>query len=264
MSLSFSDDWLALREPHDHASRAPAITAAATTFLSARAFPLLVDLACGRGSNFRYLQGRVPTDTRWRLIDQDATLLDAAAAQLGDTPAELRQLDLRSDALAAGIAGADLVAAAALIDLVSVGWLDRLAQAAEATGAALLITGSVDGRIGWQPAHSADATMARAYATHQSRDKGFGGALGPRAPSQLAALLNERGWEVVTAPGDWEAIADTRLQTAYLDGFLVALSETDLAPAEVDVWAGFRREALAAGVSRLSVGHLDLFARPPR
>ncbi len=261
MGLSFAADWLALREPADHAARAPGVTAAAVRFLDDRPAPQVVDLGCGRGSNLRFLARHLPASTRWHLVDNDAGLLAELEAAAGEVATSC--LDLRTADLEAVVAGADLVTAAALIDLVGATWLERLVDAAAGAGAALLVTGSVDGRVAWRPAHPDDAAMAAAHAAHQGGDKGFGTALGTAAPAMLEKLLARRGWTVEAAAGDWRELAAPDLQAAYLDGVSRALAELAPPPPGLDAWARARRAAIDAGTSRLDVGHRDVFAAPP-
>ena len=53
----FAPDWLALREPYDHAARSAAL---ADRFAAAvGATPHLIDLGCGTGANLRYLAPRI-------------------------------------------------------------------------------------------------------------------------------------------------------------------------------------------------------------
>ena len=74
---SFSADWLALREPADHAARSMALTRAVADALAKVPVPGILDLACGTGSNWRYLIGVFtgPTHPHWLLVDHDADLL---------------------------------------------------------------------------------------------------------------------------------------------------------------------------------------------
>lgn len=263
MGLSFAADWLTLREPFDHAARPTAVTAAARRHLEGIERPLVVDLGCGRGSNVRFLESRLPAHTRWRLIDRDTDLLAAARTALPSTAVETVPLDLRDPALASAIEGADLVTAAALIDLVGGAWLERLVDLSGAMGAALLVTGSVDGSVLWEPALAGDAAMARAHAHHQGADKGFGPALGGAAPGALDRLSRARGWRVVTGRADWSRVANAAMQRAYLSGVVEALAGGAVDAAVLRRWSEARRGAIDDGTSRLTVGHIDLFAAPP-
>jgi hypothetical protein len=200
---------------------------------------------------------------RWRLVDRDPALLEQAARALepADT-VELIAADLRGDDLADVVAGADLVSAAALIDLVDEVWLATLVAAVEVAGAALVVTGSVDGRVQWEPVHPSDGDMAVAYARHQGGEKGFGQALGTAAPARLAERLEAAGRRMTAARGDWSRVGDPALQRAYLAGVVDALSEHGVDAAALAAWQTFRREAIETAASRLTVGHVDLFAAP--
>ena len=79
---SFSADWLALREPADHAARSEALVARVADALSGRVELQAVDLAAGSGSNVRYLLPRLPAVAHWTLVDHDAALLARASRLL--------------------------------------------------------------------------------------------------------------------------------------------------------------------------------------
>src|SRR5260221_14723616 len=95
----FSADWLALREPADHAARSIDLTRALLGALR-RDRPLRVlDLAAGTGSNLRYLAGAAGSErTRptyeppeFLLVDHDPLLLARVPEMAG---VETRCLDL--------------------------------------------------------------------------------------------------------------------------------------------------------------------------
>ena len=107
--------------------------------------------------------------------------------------------------------------------------------------------------------------MLAAFDRHQRRDKGLGGALGPSAPSVAVRRFEHAGFEVSAGPADWRlGPAETVLQDRLVRGWHEAAAETGLVDAGVlDAWLARRRAAIADGRSRLTVGHVDLWARPP-
>src|SRR5436190_7985993 len=86
----FSADWLALREPADHAARSAALTHSIADVLAEEAAPSVLDLAAGTGSNFRFLSPVLPRG-RWLLVDHDRELL---ARVPPDPRVETREMDL--------------------------------------------------------------------------------------------------------------------------------------------------------------------------
>ena len=72
----FDADWLALREPFDHAARSVALARRLADRLPAR--PRLLDLGAGTGSLFRFLAPIIGRGQDWILLDADAALLDEA------------------------------------------------------------------------------------------------------------------------------------------------------------------------------------------
>lgn len=257
----FDPVWLALREPADHAARAPALLdAAARAAGSAGRGPLVVDLGCGTGSNMRALAPRLAGAARWRLVDNDPILL-AEAARRGAAGADTVSADL-NDVASLPLDGATLVTAAALFDLVSETWLRRLVGRVAAARLPLYAALTYDGQTDWTPPHPSDRAMHAALDAHQRTDKGFGPALGPAAASCLGALLRDHGYSVRTAESPWRlGPADAALIVATTAGYTAAALDLGLAdPASAARWQAFRIETAPAGT--MLVGHTDLLATP--
>jgi SAM-dependent methyltransferase len=253
--VSFDAAWLDLREPADRAARDPGLLAAAATHLRGAAAPLVLDLGCGTGATVRALGPLVP-GARWRLVDQDETLLRLARERCGPCVEPLAA-DLR-DLEGLPLRGVRMVTASALLDLMPGGWIERLAAWLAAGGVAFYGALSYDGQMQWIPAHADDAGVRAAFNRHQRRDKGLGPALGPLATSALARALRRHGFRVRTAPSAWRLGPEhAGLQAALIAGVARAAGEAGL---DAAAWAQARR---AAGASAsCMVGHRDLLALP--
>lgn len=279
----FTADWLSLREPYDEHARDRRLIGSLASRRTEMTGPLdIVDLGAGRGALSRHLAPHIGGLQTWRLVDNDQAQLDAARVALrswatqSETRAERLHLSVKDAELdvltepfdlAAGITqldlkGIHLVAASALLDLVSAPWLAALAARCRNVGAMVYASLSVNGKIVWSPADGMDATAAAAVSLHQSRDKGFGPALGAHAPMQFSEFLGDLGYHVQTASSDWRlAPEDATLQHALLKGWHRAAAEAAPAyNADFAAWAGRRRELIDEGRSALTVGHADLFA----
>ncbi len=295
----FSTEWLALREPFDHAARAG--TAIDPDFLAAlkrRVAPgealTVVDLGCGTGANLREIAPRLGGRQRWRLVDHDAQLLAALpdalapwAAALGlrlqahsretllalhghnglHVEVERCHADLGAGVEARLLAGAQLVTASALLDLVSAPWLDALLLRCRDAEAAVWWTLNVDDRLSWAPADRDDALVHAQFQAHQQRDKGFGPALGGAAAARAAGQLAGFGWRVVRTPSDWQidghrSAADLHMLRAMIEGIGSAAAQQ--APALTDRFVDWQARRLAQPTNlRLEVGHTDLQAWRP-
>ena len=255
----FDPTWLALREPYDHAVRDLGLT---KTFVEALGpSPRLVDLGCGSGSNLRFLSPHLPASQRWACVDNDPVLLDVlrekqpsgveAATICLDLAAKLEDIPLEP-----GIG----ITAAALLDLTSVTWLDRLAAIGQ--GYPVLMTLSYDGRMVWDPTDPLDEDILQAFNRHQQSDKGFGSSLGPSAVQYLADRFQEMGCDVSLAHSDWVLAGnDQPIQLAMVDGIAGAAGEID-PTMPIDAWKAGRYQEIEAGRFSLTVGHQDLLSLP--
>ena len=261
----FSADWLSLREPYDLRARSPKLLAAVAEAYAKFPALTIVDLACGTGSTLRALAPRLPMQQSWKLVDNDLGLLvRAAEASHPRARVTTAAIDLVRDLEAALDGPLDLVTTSALLDLVSEGWLERLATEVAARRLPLYASLSYDGRIMFEPSDPLDDAIISAVNDHQRRDKGFGPALGPAAASRAVALMKKVGYSVMHAPADWVMEPHDRdMQAALLDGWAAAAREVgQQSPAEIIAWITRRREALARGQSSIRVGHIDAFATP--
>lgn len=269
----FADDWLALREPLDHQARSAALTASAARWLGTHGDThRIVDLGSGRGSNLRYLAPHLPGPQAWRLLDHDPALLEQALTDTraitdaDDRPIERQSetIDLNGAELESALADATLVTAAALFDLVTEPWIDRLADACAQSKAAALFVLSVDGAIDFLPSDTDNDFVTALIRAHQQRDKSFGAALGTDAPAVLARCFEHRGYTVRSEDSPWHIDRSSAdLGTALIAGWAEAACEQ--APQEqarIEAWAERRTQTLRAGELAITVGHRDLFAYP--
>ncbi|MCC6891134.1 MAG: class I SAM-dependent methyltransferase [Hyphomicrobiales bacterium] len=262
----FSSDWLALREPYDAAARNPNVLAAVLAAFHGQESIAVVDMACGTGATLRAIGARLPSRQRWLMVDNDLGLLGVAAglARPPDTIVTARPVDLVRDLELALDGPLDLITASALLDLVSEEWLERLLVEAATRRLPLYAALSYDGRVVLDPADALDGAIIGAINRHQCSDKGFGPALGPDAGRAAARMARRIGYSVVEGHSDWQLDAhDTAIQTHVLRGFAQAAGERDgLDERRIAGWLERRMERLAAGASRMRIGHVDLVALP--
>jgi SAM-dependent methyltransferase len=281
MSESFDADWLALREPHDAAARSIGLAERLSHRLPAR--PRLLDLGAGTGSLFRWLAPVIARSQAWVFADADPGLLGHALdetaywaedqgwtvtspgrallihAPTGTWRIETRRVDLAGPL---DLSLVDAVTCSALLDLVSEAWIAALVARLRVP---LLACLSVDGRDRLAPAHPLDGVILGAFRRDQARDKGFGPALGPRAPSVLARLLAQAGFDVQSESTDWHIRPDApELQTALIDAY-AAVARHWLKPKSeaIDDWQDLRGFQCDRARLHIHIGHRDCLAFPP-
>lgn len=283
----FSADWLALRESADDAARSAALVETVRAARRADQALEVVDLGAGTGANFRYLAPRLGGRQRWLLVDDDRVLLESLAAAssgwaraIGATLHERRgelgveapgfscAVCTRAADLSRGfehvVAGAGLVTASALLDLVSAPWLESLADACRQGSARVLFALSYDGRMTLEPGDPDDAFALDCFNRHQRGIKTFGRALGPDAVDAAPEAFAARGYSVASQPSDWRLTSrERRLQAEVLTGWAGAAAQ--MAPGErerLERWHARRRADIEAGRTTLVVGHRDFAGRP--
>lgn len=276
--MSFSPEWLALREPVDHRSVSRELAARVAQAFEGPDHIAIMDLGCGAGSNLRGCYHLFANSQHWTLVDYDPVLLASARERLarwadsastageelllakGDKRimVDFRRVDLNADLERALDWQPDLVTAAALFDLVSPAWITRFVAGLKQRALPLYTVLTYDGREVWQPPHAADAAMLAAFHAHQHGDKGFGPAAGPDAAATMAGAFRKAGYRVETGDSPWLIGTDDLILSAALTGGIAgAVRETGLvAEQQVSSWLAAKQKA-ATGL----VGHTDLFAR---
>jgi hypothetical protein len=267
--LEVSSDWLAVRETEDAAARSTALADAAASLL--RPGPVTVhDLGSGTGSMARWLAPRLPGPQTWVLHDWNADLAAQAAALGVPRDREGRAVTLRSsvepldELTAADLAGASLVTASALLDVLTAEEAHAIVGACVASRTPTLFSLSVTGEVALRPRHALDRRVADAFNAHQRREVDGRRLLGPYAGRIVGGLFRLSGWNVRRALTTWRlSDRDPRLLAEWFEGWIAAAEEQDPRLArEAAPYRRLRRAQAARGGLSAVVYHLDLLAWP--
>lgn len=284
----FSEAWLTLREPADHAARSQPLTKQLSIWAKQQGQMNCVELGAGTGSNLRYLCPLLGHDQQWTLIDNDPNLLEQLP-RLISTWAERKHISVSStdnklmlssehfsarigwtqQDLAHNLTGLSfdsthLVCASALLDLTSAHWLEQLSSMCVANHCATLFVLNYNGHIDWSDSIAEDKIMQDLLNAHQLGDKGFGKALGPQAGHYFAQLLEDKGRYVATDRSNWSVDASMNaLHQALINGWASAAKDQDDGlSAAIEQWKTHRLAACQGKKSILTVGHNDLLSLP--
>lgn len=269
--IRVSEGWLALREPADAAARATDLAERVARDLPPAGRRVVHDLGCGTGAMGRWLAPRLPGPQHWVLHDRDPDLLAVAAAALPGRAADGAAVTVeprRSDVtrLRPGdLAGAALVTASALLDLLTEDELTGLLAACAGARCSLLLTLSVAGRVELTPAEPLDRRVAAAFDAHQRRMTERGRLLGPDAVAVAVAELGRLGAEVLVRPSPWRlGASQADLAAEWLSGWVGAASEQSAELSEeIGPYTRRRLDQAAAGRLNVTVDHADLLAQWP-
>jgi hypothetical protein len=267
---SVSERWLALREPADASARSRELVEELERHLPATGRRVIHDLGCGTGAMGRWLAPLLPGPQRWVAHDRDADLLARAAADLPGPAAdgsavtvEARQTDLAR--LHPGeLAGASLIAASALLDLLTEDEMAGLVRLCVAAGCPALLTLSVVGRVDLAPADPLDRFVAAAFDAHQCRSTEGRRLLGPDAVAAATAEFGRLGAEVLVRSSPWQlGPSQAELAATWLAGWVEAACEQRIElAAETGVYRRRRLAEARAGQLTVTVAHADLLILP--
>ncbi len=219
----------------------------------------------------------------WVLYDRDPDLLRCATAQPvtarapvapdGGLPAPrppvaqptvaTRQRDItRLDP--ADLAGASLITASALLDMLTAEELERFVTSCAGAGCPVLVTLSVVGRVEFTPAEPLDHEVEEAFNEHQRRTTGGRRLLGPDAVGVAVDRFVRLGGRVLVRPSPWRlGTAEAVVAAEWFTGWLDAACEQR--PELTGLTAGYRDRRLAqarSGRLGVTVHHDDLLVLP--
>ena len=265
-----SPAWLALREPADAAARAHDLVEHLEPALPATGPKVIHDLGCGTGAMGRWLAPLLSGAQHWVAHDRDADLLALVVTELpgsaaGGAPVtvEARHTDiaqLRPDDLA----GATLITASTLLDLLTADEMSGLAGTCAGAGCPILLTLSVMGRVEIAPAEPLDRRVAAAFDAHQRRATKRGRLLGPDAVSFAVEEFSRLGANVLVRPSPWRLGAShAGLAAEWFTGWVDAACEQEMAlVAECEPYTRRRLGQARAGQLAVIVDHADLLVLP--
>ncbi|MFI1567467.1 class I SAM-dependent methyltransferase [Streptomyces sp. NPDC020490] len=263
----YAPEWLQLREPVDAAARAHDLLDPLRIRLAnlpGRSGLIVHDVGCGTGSMGRWLAPHLDGAQHWILHDRDPYLLHFAAvtgprsaADGSRVTVEARRGDvarLTPDALA----GASLVTASALLDVLNREEVETLAAACTGAGCTALLTLSVAGRVELTPSDPLDQEITEAFNAHQRR----GGLLGPDAVTAAAEAFSERGATVRIHPSPWRlGPGEAALTVQWLRGWVgAAVEQRPELKSRAERYLRERLAACEAGELHVVVHHSDLLA----
>jgi SAM-dependent methyltransferase len=268
--IRVSRRWLALREPADAAARARDLVEELERHLPASGRRVIHDLGCGSGAMGRWLAPLLPGPQQWVLHDRDADLLELATADLPGPAAnaaavsvEARQSEI-TGLHADELAGATLITASALLDMLSREELAGLIGLCVAVECPALLTLSVVGRVSLIPSDPLDSRLAAAFNDHQRRMTERGRLLGPDAVEFAVEGFGRLGLEVLVRESPWRlGASEADLAAEWFTGWVGAACEQDVGlAAEIEAYTRRRLEQASAGRLMVTVEHADLLVLP--
>ena len=259
-----------LREPADAKARAADLVKQVARERPASGRWVIHDLGCGSGAMGRWLAPRLAGPQRWVMHDRDPDLLQIAAADVPGSAVdgaavtvETRRSDITR--LPPGeLAGATLITASALLDMLTGDELTRLVTVCAGAGCPVLVTLSVVGHVSLTPAEPLDSRVAAAFNAHQRRATKRGRLLGPDAVAVAAEAFGRFGTEVLSRASPWRLDAShAELAAGWFAGWVGAAcaQEVEL-DAEVHAYSLRRLAQAAAGELAVVVEHADLLVLP--
>jgi len=203
-----NSEWLALREPEDAVARSLDLARAAAALITEG--PVVVhDLGSGTGSMMRWLAPLLPGPQTWFLHDWSTLLTAQAIARARPSDRDNAEISAFGrtgnlvDLSADDLAGASLVTASALLDVLTSPEIHTIVGACIAAKAPALFSLSVTGGVHFDPPDERDAAFENAFNAHQLRDAQGRRQLGRYAAPIACGLFAEAGWQVRQTTTRW-------------------------------------------------------------
>jgi len=267
--LEVSGDWLALREPEDAMARSMEVARRAAELLPDA--PLVIhDLGSGTGSMMRWLAPYLPGPQTWMLHDWNAHLTEQALTQPrprsrdGVEVSAVARVGNLAGISATELAGASLVTASALLDVLTSAEVHALVSACVAAGCPALLSLSVTGKVRLSPRDELDAAINDAFNAHQLRDANSRRQLGRYAAPIARGLFAEAGWSVRQVTTLWHLDhRQSALLREWFDGWLdAAIEQRPELSADAQPYRARRLAQLERGDLSARVDHVDILAWP--
>jgi hypothetical protein len=267
--LEVSSDWLALREPQDADARSLDLALTAAAMLPEG--PIVVhDLGSGTGSMMRWLAPLLAGPQTWILHDWNAGLTERAITSARPTDRDNAAISVHSqtgnlaDLRAADLAGASLVTASALLDVLTSRETHAIVNACVEARLPALFTLSVTGEVRFSPHDDLDAAVEHAFNAHQLRDTDGRGQLGRFGAPVAQGLFTQAGWVVRPSTTVWRLDPRRpRLLREWFCGWVDAAVEQDPAlRAAATRYRALRLSQIDRGELVAHVRHVDLLAWP--
>ncbi len=267
--LEVSSEWLALREPEDADARSRDL--ALTVAQLVHPGPVVVhDLGSGTGSMMRWLAPLLPGPQAWVLHDWNSELTDRAISEApprdggGDAVSVRSKTGNLAQLRASDLAGASLVTASALLDVLTSREIHAIVNACLRAGCPALFALSVTGEVRLAPRDELDPAFERAFNAHQVREEHGRQQLGRHGAAIARGLFTEAGWHVRPSTTVWRLDRRrARLLREWFEGWTDAALEQEPALAAVATDYRERRASqLESGELSVHIRHLDLLAWP--
>ncbi|MCY7403721.1 MAG: SAM-dependent methyltransferase [Cryobacterium sp.] len=266
--LEVSGDWLALREPEDAAARSLDLALIAAELLPDG--PIVVhDLGSGTGSMMRWLAPVLGPQT-WFLHDWSADLTEQAINHV--RPADRYNAGISvfgrtgnlADLSPNDLAGASLVTASALLDVLTSEEIHTIVGACVAARAPVLLSLSVTGGVQLNPRDERDTAFEDAFNAHQVRRANGRRQLGRYAAPIASGLFADAGWQVRQSTTLWRL--DHRrpgLLSEWFAGWVdAAVEQEPQLRDEADRYRQGRLAQIELGELSARIEHVDLLAWP--
>jgi hypothetical protein len=218
----------------------------------------------------RWLAPLLPGPQTWILHDWNASLIKQAIEGVPPRDRDNTAVSVRSqpgnlaDLRSTDLAGASLVTASALLDVLTSRETHAIVNACLGARCPALLSLSVTGDVRLTPQDEFDAAFERAFNAHQLRSTDGRQQLGRYAAPIARGLFTQSGWNARPSTTVWRLDRRRpRLLREWLDGWLDAAVEQDPGlRAAATRYRRLRTSQIERGTLAVHVRHVDLLAWP--
>ena len=256
----FENSWLLSREKIDSISRNKKAIEKINKYTSISKNLNIIDLGCGTGSNFRYLNPKIVKKQSWKMVDISHLSLSYLKKNIKHSQKiqniTYKKIDIIKQIEKIDFKNFDIVTGSALLDIMPKEWFINFLNINKSTKI-IYFTINYDGNFKFYPKHKDDDNIVRLFNQDQMSDKGIGKkAVGPKC-TQIIDQLFQRTHKTYVFNSNWVVEKNKNMQKMFISFCEDIISKNKK---NYEDWLNYRKEKIKSNKSILKLQNKDFLA----
>jgi len=256
----FENSWLLSREKIDSVSRNKKAIEKINKYTNFTKNLNIIDLGCGTGSNFRYLNPKILKKQSWKMIDISNLSLSYLKKNIRFSQ-KIQNITFKNEDIIKNLEKInfkdfDIVTGSALLDIMPKEWFVEFSKINKSTKI-IYFSINYDGNFKFYPKHKDDDKIVKLFNKDQMSDKGIGKkAVGPKC-TQIINKLFQRTHKTYVFNSDWVIEKNKIMQNMFISFCEEIISKNNK---NYELWLNFRKNKIKSNKSILKLQNKDFLA----